>query len=406
MKKYLAGSSKKYIINQGVQLYSWIKLFGNRKNKRGSRNLFVCILGIVWAITVLGYIFFVREWVRGISRNLAPYWFIQLVEIVYPRFNTEKHRFPADFFLEKADQVILRFSLLALIIGVGYYLYYFNKNFATKLGEFWNQKMDKLQVERLRMIYSVITCYLVWDWILILNKLSLLSGFYEPVFLLRLLGWGFPPMYVCLLLYGGLILSLLLLLSNRWVVISASVIAFTFIIIQGYFFSFHKIDHTYATYNYAVCCMPLLLYQRQIALKKGLDVVAAWPLLLIRIGVATAYLMAGLEKILIGKIAWFYPQTLIFYLNQHESILYHLVSQYPVLATVLSILVVIFEISFVGILFLPKYSFFFLACGFIFHLSTYFFLGVGGLLSPWILVYVFYIPWENISFQFIQKNND
>ena len=343
------------------------------------------------------YVFLIRGWVKLLAVEQAPEFFVYWIELIYPRYFTEKHRFDPVFFLQKADQVIYRFSFVLFSAISFIYFYFFNLGFQQKIIKFWDQKTSTKNINILRICYSIVSFYLVIDWIQIIQKIYVIRAFYQPVFLLKILGLPFPPLYVLQICYGLLLISLALTFFNYKAVWASSIFALLFILIQGYFFSFHKLDHTYATYNFGVICMPFLLYQLVISKQKKSNSIPAWALIIIQFGIALAYFMAGLEKILISGLHWFSAETLLFYLNQHNSILYPFLNQYPVLASLLSFLVVAFEIGFILMFFFPRSKFFFIVCGILFHWSTYAFLGVGGILSPWVLSYIFFIDWGHKS---------
>ena len=365
-------------------------------NKKITRGILIFLVSGLLLMIFL-YVFLIREWVKLMAIEQAPEFFVHWVELIYPRYLTEKHRFDPVFFIQKADQVIYRLTFVLFSVILFIYLYFFNSTFQQRVVNFWDKKTTLKNINILRICYSIISFYLVFDWIQIIHKIHVIKAFYQPVFLLKILGLPFPPLFILQICYGLLFICLVLIFFNYKPVWASSIFAFLFIFIQGYFFSFHKLDHTYATYNFGVILMPFLLYQVFISKQKRLDSSPAWPLIIIQLGVSLAYFMAGIEKVLVSGLYWFSPETLLFYLKQHDSLLYPFLNHYPWLVSLLSILVVVFEIGFILIVFFPRSKFFFIVCGILFHWSTYTFLGVGGMLSPWILSYIFLIDWGHKS---------
>jgi hypothetical protein len=169
---------------------------------------------------------------------------------------------------------------------------------------------------------------------------------------------------------------------------------FLFVLMEGYLFSFHKIDHHTALLTYLLFLLPFLLYSQKKAIQKNSLIVDAWALFLMRLSVVSAYFLAGLEKVLIGGFAWLSPEHIQIHLKSHESSLGLWLAKFDIFCTFLGLLGILFELLFILILFFPKLKYSILFFGIGFHLSNYFLLGVGALLHPWILCYVI---WLNIE---------
>lgn len=355
--------------------------------------LIISILLIIsLALGLITYIFFARSWVIQIYEGQADAWLLELVNQVYPRFLVEKQRLPAHFFLQKADQVIFRATLCTLGLSAFLYFYAKKNTFRSSLHRFWDQKMETKYATRVTQVFFTLLLFIVTDWLFILLNLKSIASFYQPIFLLKLLALPFPATWVIYLLYGCLLVGILFCIFQVYPFFCSLIVGLLFILLQGYMYSFHKLDHTFATFTYVLLSLPCLIWENQRAKNNQANYQEVWPLRLAQLMVALAYLMAGIEKILIGGWEWFAPSTLISYLAMHTTYLGNWLMQYPLLCTFLSIWVVIFEIGFIGILFLPRFTWLFLAAGVAFHWGNYAFMNVGGWLHPWILVYVIYIP--------------
>jgi hypothetical protein len=321
----------------------------------------------------------------------APLWFMRLLEIFYPRFFTERNRFDLGFFLQRAEQIIWRGELI-LILGLSFSAFYtYKSDFRKRVQTFWNGTVATRQVLLLKWAFVIIMLLATSDWIWVFRQLDGLRGFYAPIFLLKVLQLPFPNLsvavFLCILLYIGLIA----LLFNRYIVWLSGIIAVLFVLLQGWQFSFHKLDHTYTTLTYIAVLMPFLLYEYQKAQLSQQTIQASWALQLMRLLIAGAYFLAGIEKLLIGGGAWLSGEALQGYLLLHQVPFGMWVAELKGLCMLLSWGVLLFEIGFVSVVFYPASRWVFLPLGILFHLGTYALLGVGGWVHFWWLCYVFFI---------------
>ncbi len=361
-------------------------------------------IGILLLIVVdLWYGLYGRGLVELVYQDEAPAWFRQTVEFFYPRFNTEKHRFDFYFFLEKADQVIWRANLCSILLGLLVILFYGNSHLRTKVKDFWSQSTSRKNIRVLRILCLLFLFYFTWDWIYLLQGRLAIVDLYHPVFLLQVLHLPYPSLefiYIgCILMW----LSALMVLLGWRDVFFSSMLAILFILLQGYLYSFHKLDHTFATFNYGLLLLPFLLWECQ-RVKSTPAPPAAWPISLAQWMVVSAYFLAGLEKILIGGGAWFAPETMATYLRLHAVPWGIWVADHPILCVFLAVMGVLFELAFCLIMFLPRYKYVFLLAGLFFHWGNYVLLEVGGWVHPWIVMYIFFIDWGRISMQLADRS--
>jgi hypothetical protein len=119
--------------------------------------------------------------------------------------------------------------------------------------------------------------------------------------------------------------------------------------------------------------------------------------------------LSGVEKITIGGFSWLYPEHLSAYLSFSNTYNGKWLLQYPFLIQIFSIFIVFFQISAPLILFFKRMTPLFLIGGILFHTNTKVFMDVGVWISPWIWVYVFFIPtlvecFRHFSINLIRNN--
>lgn len=357
------------------------------------KQLYATVYLSIWFLLPLPflgfYIYQSGDLIQRAYEGNPPYWLEAVIEWIYPRFLTERHRFSLDFFQSKGNQVVFRAILLWYAGGV---LLALPKPYWSRWYSFWSQKVDKRHVSRLIGLFILFVALFTWDLPLALGKLAEQAELYEPVFLLKLMGLPFPTKPIAYVLVVIFWLALLgAALPRYYGTISLAVAAGLFVILQGYLNSFHKLDHTYATFTYALCLLPFLHYEQQQAPDNWQQ--ADWALRLIQLSIAITYFLAGLEKLLIGGWGWFAAENLIVHLRAHAAPLGLFVAQYPWLCFMLNVGAVVLELAFIFILVLPQqFRYLLLAFGILFHLGTFLLLGIGGMISPWMAVYIFFLP--------------
>jgi len=346
---------------------------------------------------VAGYVGWGRTLAAAAVAGTAPEWLQELVNAVYPRLAVEKHRFEAAFFLRKADQVVLRFALVAGLLVTGRYLLGQRPALWVSLHAFWNRPVPAGRVRVLRVLCYAALLFFSHEWYAELASRYGAAVFYKPLPLLRLLPAGFPPPPVLALLCGSLWVACGLAMLGRWAVWSAGAAAGLFVLLQAWLYSFEKMDHTYALLTYAALPMPWMLAERQRAVREGQPLQAGWPLRLIQLVIGLVYLQTGLEKLLIGGPAWLHPETFRNYIYLHQAPLGMWAAGSDVLCVLLPALALAFELGFILVVFRPAWAWVFLPAGVLFHAGTYLLLGVGWYFNGWIATYIFFIPWERLG---------
>jgi hypothetical protein len=316
---------------------------------------------------------------------------------MYPRLAVEKYRFEANFFLRKADQVVLRFTLVSGLLVAGTYVYGRSSGLRHYLHGFWNRPVPVTRTTVVRVTFYACLLFFCYDWYADLAARYEAATFYKPIPLLRVLHLGFPPPPVLALLCGLLVLACVTAGLGIWPVWSAAGAAGIFVLLQAWFFSFEKLDHTYALLTYAALPMPFLLAGRRKALRDGQPVQDGWPLRLIQLVLGVVYLQTGLEKLLIGGLEWLHPETFRNYIYLHQAPLGMWVAKSDLLCVLLPTLALLFELGFIVVVFRPVWAWVFLPAGILFHAGTYLLLGVGWYFNGWVATYVFFIPWEKFD---------
>jgi hypothetical protein len=310
-----------------------------------------------------------------------------LLDLAYPRWQVEQKRFPPAFFLQLADQVFTRFivwaSFFAFILISIRTQYQFKKRWIR----FFTGTMDSESFLGMNAIFYFLIAYLSADMLPELLKLSKWTELYEPISFLGVFGIPFP--YVPLLwLYGASLTLLCLLLALGFRNSLAYVyVAVLFIVLEGLHFSFGKIDHQYATVHYALLLWPLMVF-----FKHSDTSYPRWPAILIRMAIVLGYGFSGVEKLMLHGLAWPmevfcpYAKTLAsgFLWNNWNCIL-------------LGGSLLLFQCTFPVVIWIPKLLWVYLPAGILFHSSVYFFTGIGGVLHPWWLLFLFFFNWRSVG---------
>lgn len=352
----------------------------------------ICVLGIVIFYVLVG-----RPLVVEAYQDAAPVWFNFIINVLYPRFWVEKYRFELGFFLQKADQVLFRFALVNGMAIAFTIFFSYSPSFKRRVSRFWSSSVPVKRVTWLRILLYAGILFFTYDWYWYLVDFGKAAVFYKPILLLKLLGVPFPSAEVSLILCILLVLSCMAVIFSFQMVLSSVIVAALFVLIQGWINSFEKIDHTFATLTYAIILMPFLLYQQQMANRHHSSVQAGWPLQLIKLSISLVYFMAGLEKLLISGWHWLDKETFRSYIFLHQVPLGLWIAKSDFLSVLLPLFALVFQLSFISILFFPRLTAIFLLAGIAFHMGTYLLLQVGWYFNAWVLVYIFFINWESLE---------
>ncbi len=379
-----------------------------KKNK--SRNTFWIVISLI-IFSQLLYWFWIRNYTLAYFDTNAPSnWFSELAESLYPRLKIEKHRFDASFFIKKSDQIAIRLLFVSSIFSLLLIpkIYQKTKLFFIK-NSVYSQKITQKSQYFLIIYFLLSNVLLSNQWLEILTEYSQIAVLYEPISFYKFISASFPSLsflknsFIFLKIITGIgvlfcVLHLLFKKINVFKLLTLLCVivgSVLFIYLQGFLYGFGKIEHTYSTWNWVCMLLPFWIYQTNFKNSDSennssnhTNLISQNYLLFLAVGLI--YASSGLEKLFIGGLEWINGNALLSYLQNSPTELGQNLSNYPLLITLLSLLTIGWEISFLLILNKNKHIIFTLIIiGVCFHAGTYFFLGVGHYLSPWIWVYVF-----------------
>ena len=354
------------------------------------KHTFIFIPVAVILAFCLFYEISLRPLIIEAYQGSAPQWFTDIVNFLYPRFEIEKERFDLAFFLKRADQVLYRFTFVSIISSIIIYLIRTADTCRTRFSNFWNIETSRQNVKVLRILFYLSLIYIFHDAYTDLLLLHHAKAFYKPVALLRLLHIGYPSatqsMFICLGYIGSCILVILNIFPIQFSILSAGLL----ILIQGLFFSFEKIDHGFAPLTYAALIFPFLIYESK---KTTTEKINGWPLKLITVCIALVYLMSASEKLLLSGFKGISAESFRFFLYLHDTPIGLVVAKSSLLCSLLPVMALLFQATFVLILFLPKLKPIILSIGIFFHLLVYVLFNIGAVVHPWVLSYLFFVDW-------------
>ena len=338
------------------------------------------------------YLLFIRSQVIPAVEGKAVSWFQFMIDSLYPRLATESHRFPAEFFLQKADQVILRFSLIMLGISLFSWVYNSKDELRSNVHIYFEKQISVKNASYLIFFIYLYLLYTSWDIYMEYLLLIGISDFYTPIFPFKYLYPNFPSPLFTGIVFGLFVLSCLLSAFKIKPLLSSIAAILTFTFLYSIRMGFEKIDHGFTTILYALLLLPFLMYAFEKAKKNKSDLVEAWSIQLIKVIIPMCYFMAALEKLLTSGIWWLKADNFktLLYINQQPLGL--LIMKSTILCTLFPLVAWLFQISFISVLKWPKLIPYFLITGILFHQGTYFLFGAGDPFTPWIAVYVFFLP--------------
>jgi hypothetical protein len=359
-------------------------------------TLLLLFIFVSCCAVVLLYLFGIRDGLTGIYSGSGDGWLRFVIDKIYPRFSVEKQRFPLSFFLQKADQLIIRYSLVSLIAVILLLLSDHSEKFRSVWNNYLHSTTPIANVSFIRVLFPLVLIWIYKDvwWDMMAHYHMKL--FYKPLLIFKLLHLDYPnPFFIsliCILFFASGILTII----NFRPVIFASLAGFLFITIEGFLNSFEKMNHGDATITYCALIFPFLIADHQKGIKRGSEFQDKWALSLITFLICLAYLLSGLEKIFIGGFSWISSATLKNYLLLHQSPCGLALINNNTLLSILSSAALIFQLGFIFIL-TGRYKYFFLAAGIIFHASVYILLNVGWYINSWVLSYLFFIDWSKLA---------
>ena len=363
--------------------------------------MFLMAFALLLALPLV-YIFYIKTNIIALYHGKNTGFFYALVQLIYPRFFVELHRFDLDFFLSHAAQVIWRFELVCIISLLAIYLYQQSKKFALQWHGFWSINFSEFNDRINHLITFAAILYYFHDFMESYTSWIQYKAFYQPILLLKLFQiplWSTATVQILFAIFIGAAISAALYKQLK---ISTIAVCLLFILFQGWNYSFGKINHGFALLTYISMILVVQSYLPQH--KKGIT------LQLIRVTIASCYLMAGLEKLFISHFSWVSSHTFKAYLMLHPTPLGLHVIKNDFLCTLLPSVALAIQLGFVCILFYPPLKKWILMGGVLFHFGTVALLGISSYFHPWVIAYVFFIDWKNLVldlklFHFFQKKH-
>jgi hypothetical protein len=347
-------------------------------------KIFIAIYLIINVLFIFFYFSLAHSSIRLAYQNQAPFWLELWIDTFYPRFWTEKNRFSLDFFIQKVDSLWIRFLLANILLSVLFFFTFLYQKTQLQIKKYFSQPKNQKFIHFLKIWLALVMLFVAHDWIISFYYLSKWSIFYQPVFLLKILGKEILPFYVLFFLwFVWLISTIFLIFSQKYEFILSIIAGTLFIFLQGFLYSFHKIDHPFVLLNFMLFLLPFQLKSKE-----------NWALKMMQITMASAYFLAGIEKILVGGNSWFFPENIRIHIQNHEVTLGMWLAQFDIFCILIGLFAIAFELIFPIILFTQKFKKHILFIGILFHLGNYFLLGVGHYLHPWILLYIIWLEDE------------
>lgn len=346
------------------------------------------------AAVVLAAVFYLcwaKPWLwQVIQTPEHPLW--DLMTHFYPRLAAERWRLPPDFFVQKADQVLLRAGILVLLLSAAWQAWA-NMRWRRRWWRFWQMEMPTNAARILLILLYAVILGFALDWRTYLHDYQAWAAFYQPLALLAVFG-DYPGDLLIDAVWAAFLANCLWGMSGRYPLAASLCMAGLWLLVQGWLLGFGKMDHGTATLTTVILCAPALAAE----IHDASSLVHAWGLRLMQVGVIAAYLFGGLEKLLISQGAWVLSgEVLAAYLRMEAAPAGLWVARQPWLCHLLAVATVGGQLSFLLLLTQSRWRWLPLAFGVGFHAGTVLLLHIGAFLNPWTIVYGIWLPWPAIT---------
>lgn len=349
--------------------------------------LFLIVLAVLILVPVL-FFGYIQNEITELYYGKKSGVLYQLVSLFYPRFFVESQRFNLEFFVSHAAQVIWRFEFLTAMILVLTYFYLNKLNFKTKIEKFWDIEYSEINSKIAHFVVYGAILYYMNDFAQVYKFWYQYKEMYEPILLLKVLHIPLVDNDFLMILFALFVIASISSMMGIFLRFNTVIVALLFVLFQGWNYSFGKINHGFAPLTYIVI---LLAVQSFVAFDNRKTL-----LQLIRVTIASCYLMAGLEKLFISQLNWISAATFSTYLLQHPTDIGLWILKSEFLCVLLPTCALIIQLGFVLILFYPKLKNWILISGILFHFGTVAMFGISSYFHPWIITYVFFIDWKSI----------
>jgi hypothetical protein len=336
----------------------------------------------------IGYHCIVVKEISALFEGKSSGLFYHLVQLFYPRFFVEMHRFDLAFFLSHAQQVIWRFEIVSIVLLLGIYAKHKSTKFNQQLQQYWHEKpLDFNSKINHFIVYGAILYYF-HDYLEGYAFWIQYADLYQAILLFKILHISLLSLGVVQVLFGIFCLATIAAMFRIQLKISSLVVCLLFILFQGWNYSFGKINHGFALLTYAsiLLCIESYLPDNQKGITQRL----------IQLTIAFCYLMAGLEKLFISHFDWVSATTFQGYLLLHPTPLSEYVLKFEWLCVLLPSIALAIQLGFVGIIFFKKLRPWILTSGVCFHFGTVVLLGISSYVHPWVICYIFFVDWNKL----------
>ena len=359
------------------------------------QNIFPLICFFIAISTITSYQWFFKEEIVELLNGKTTSWTTQIINWIYPRFLVEQHRFSTNFFLEKTAMVFYRGTAVFFLLGTLTFAIINTEWLKTKWNSFWNQETNQTNIQRLNRLYIIFVFFftkaLIWD---IIDLQTAAPFFYQPVFIHKILGLGFPSVPLTILLLFLFYSALLFAFFNKFRRWSFLISTCLFIYFEGLLNGFEKIDHGFATFFYTGFGLTISNFVCDATKNKQ---VPKWPILLTQLWICLSYFLAGLEKITISGLDWMFSiHSIQSHLIALPTPLGLIISEYDSICFVIMFLTFFVQFGFISILFQKRLTATILLIGISFHWGTTLLLGISQYINPWIAAYIIFIDWSCI----------
>jgi hypothetical protein len=152
-------------------------------------------LGVLASVIPLYHLYLKNEII--LAYNDQPSAFIKsVIDILYPRFWTEKYRLDIHFFLAKSEMVMYRFTIITVLSLLFVFLYKFSPTFNTNLHSLTATLTTRKNIHYLKILFYSYFIMLIHELWAGLKELCSAEVFYKPVLILKILHIGFPSPFV------------------------------------------------------------------------------------------------------------------------------------------------------------------------------------------------------------------
>lgn len=298
----------------------------------------------------------------------------KIIRTIFPNLDVALSRMSPDQVLEKLNQLVLRFLL---VVGLAYFL--LRRDYRYRLYSLWQSLPSHKPDNWWRYVLAAGLIWFGYDIAAdLFLRVPLIETAYNPP---SMIAWGaafiLPKPQTSIIIGWA---AALIVGTMYWLYKSANatsskqtwpgkLVFILFVIGQCWLYSFQKIDHTYATFNWVAW---VILWQPS-HLTSRLAVIA----------IVVTYALAGIEKLLVSGIYWSDAASITSYLQWHATSTGQLLLPYPWLVSLLSTMAMLLQVSSLLLLKYRRFVRLWVPSMVAFHYGTLLLFGAGAWVHPW-----------------------